>query len=79
MIYELAGAVGVNPDPLTLRELLWMAEGRSGAEWARFSALMALTANIHRDPKHSTAFAPGDFNPVTLNKRKQNIILILII
>jgi hypothetical protein len=45
-----------------LRELVLMAEARSRAEWARTAALLALNANLHRDPKHR-AFTPDDFNP----------------
>jgi len=40
-----------------------MAEGRERSEWARMSALLALIANAHRDPKKSRAFKPGDFDP----------------
>ncbi|MBP7747001.1 MAG: hypothetical protein KA383_12800 [Phycisphaerae bacterium] len=32
-------------------------------EWARNSALMALLANCHRDPKKTRAFKPADFDP----------------
>ena len=55
-----------------------MAEARQAAEWQRVSALMALLANINRDPKH-TPFKPEDFNPyaqdassgtVTINKEE---------
>lgn len=31
--------------------------------WQRTSALMALLANCHRDPKKTRAFRPGDFDP----------------
>ncbi|MCG3128257.1 MAG: hypothetical protein CHACPFDD_03134 [Phycisphaerae bacterium] len=40
-----------------------MADGRSRDEWSRMSALMALTANCHRDPKRSRALKPKDFDP----------------
>lgn len=40
-----------------------MADGRSRDEWARMSALMALTANCHRDPKKTRALKPRDFDP----------------
>ena len=40
-----------------------MADGRSRDEWSRMSALMALTANCHRDPKKSRATKPSDFDP----------------
>ena len=40
-----------------------MAEGRGRAEWSRWSSLMALIANVNRDPRRCRAFKPGDFNP----------------
>jgi len=39
-----------------------MAEARQRAEWCQTSALMALLANCHRDPKKSPV-KPADFNP----------------
>ncbi|MGE4300389.1 MAG: hypothetical protein AB7F40_02175 [Victivallaceae bacterium] len=53
----------MNPDPFTLRELVKMAEGRGKMEWGRTSCLMALVANILRDPKKSKPVKPADFNP----------------
>ena len=40
-----------------------MAEARARDEWGRTSALMALLANCHRDPKKTRAFRPRDFDP----------------
>ena len=40
-----------------------MAGGRGRAEWSRMSSLMALVANVNRDPKKHRAFRPRDFNP----------------
>jgi len=40
-----------------------MAEGRAKENWQHTSALMALIANAHRDPKKGKAFEPDDFNP----------------
>ena len=40
-----------------------MAGGRGRAEWSRMSSLMALIANVNRDPKKHRAFRPADFNP----------------
>ena len=48
---------------MTLRELLWMAEARSRGDWAHTAALMALIANVNRDPKKSRSFKPADFDP----------------
>ncbi len=53
----------MNPDEFTLRELVKMAEGRGRLEWGQTSSLMALVANILRDPNKTKAVKPGDFNP----------------
>ena len=70
MIWQLAGLLGVDPGPLTLRELVWMAEARLQAEWAQTSSLMALIANAHRDPKKHGPFKPGDFDPTQKARRE---------
>lgn len=40
-----------------------MAEGRRKDAWAHTSALLALIANAHRDPKKTRPFEPDDFHP----------------
>jgi len=40
-----------------------MAESRSHAEWGRVASLMALIANVNRDPQKHRPFRPGDFDP----------------
>jgi len=40
-----------------------MAEARSRAAWAHTSSLLAMLANVNRDPKRSRAFRPDDFDP----------------
>jgi hypothetical protein len=45
-----------------------MAEARMRDEWSRMSALMALLANLHRDPKKTRAFKPADFDPFVKSK-----------
>jgi len=48
------------PDGLSLRELLIAAE----AAWEPHAALLALTANVNRDPKRRPRpFAADEFNP----------------
>jgi hypothetical protein len=59
----------VNPDPFTLRELVKMAEGRGKMEWGQTSCLMALVANILRDPKKGKISTPADFNPYFQNRK----------
>lgn len=55
-MWQCAGIVGIDPGPLTLRELIWMAE--ASPTWT----LMAVIANCHRDPK-KRPLQPGDFMP----------------
>lgn len=40
-----------------------MAEGRGRAAWDIASSVMALIANVNRDPRRTRAFRPRDFNP----------------
>ncbi len=41
-----------------------MREARDKSEWNRTASLLALLANIHRDPKRrAQPFAPADFHP----------------
>lgn len=41
-----------------------MAEARSRERWAHTSAVLALTANVHRDQRKKPApYKPTDFNP----------------
>jgi hypothetical protein len=64
LIYQAAGVAGVNPGPLTLRELIAMAEGARRERWSRHAELLALIANCHRDPdKQRTPFTAWDFWP----------------
>lgn len=44
-----------------------MAEGKSKDAWQHTSAILALIANVNRDPKKTKLFKPSDFNP-TLNQ-----------
>jgi hypothetical protein len=48
-----------------------MSEGRGRDAWSRASNLMALMANIHRDPKKSKVFKPTDFNPYYVEKKER--------
>jgi hypothetical protein len=50
-----------------------MAEGRQRATWAQTSAVLALVANCHRDPKKHRAFTPADFNPYGAAEDKEPI------
>lgn len=63
LVWRLAGIVGVDPGPLTLRELMLMADARSREAWGHTSSLLALIANVNRDPKRSRPYKASQFNP----------------
>ncbi len=47
---------------MTLRQLLWMAEGQGRERWAHTSLIAAILANSNRT-RNGRAFKPDDFNP----------------
>jgi hypothetical protein len=47
-----------------------MADGRMREAWNRTSTVLALIANVNRDPKKSKAFGPKDFHPYEARKAK---------
>jgi hypothetical protein len=40
-----------------------MAQAASRQRWAHTSAVLALLANVNRDPKKARPFKPADFDP----------------
>lgn len=71
LIWQLAGIVGVDPRPLTLRELVWMSEARRREAWSHTASLLALTANVHRNPqKRPRPFSPAEFHPLLVPDRR---------
>jgi len=40
-----------------------MAEARARDHWAHTSSILALVANVNRDPKKTRPFKPSDFDP----------------
>lgn len=60
----MAGIVGVDPNPLTLRELIWMADSKRRDAWSHTAATLSLIANVHRNPKkRSKTYTPAEFHP----------------
>jgi hypothetical protein len=45
IIWECVGIVGVNPDPFSFRELVWMARGRMVHHWDLFAPLICCVIN----------------------------------
>src|SRR5690606_37726841 len=68
LVHQLAGLVGVDPGPYTLRELVWLAEGRQTEQWNHTSAVLAMLANVHRDPKRRS-YQPADFLPMAMRPK----------
>lgn len=48
-----------------------MAEARSRDRWAHTSSLLAMLANVNRDPKRCRAFRPEDFDPHERRERSE--------
>ena len=69
-VFKLAGIVGVDPHPLTLRELCWMAHARIEADWWHTANLMSLTINQNRK-KGSRAITPKELHPMQVQKQKK--------
>ncbi|NIA06905.1 MAG: hypothetical protein GWP14_04570 [Actinobacteria bacterium] len=48
-----------------------MAEGSGRDRWAHTATVLALIANVNRDPKKTRAFKPEQFNPYAVNDRRK--------
>ena len=46
-----------------------MTEARQQDGWNHTAALLAMLANVNRDPKKSRAYKPADFHPIQAVKR----------
>ena len=46
-----------------------MVDGRSYEDWQRTAAVMALIANVNRDPKKARPFKISDFHPMMQGKK----------
>jgi len=51
-----------------------MAEARGRDNWAHTSAILALIANVNRDPKKTRPFKPADFDPYATKDRREDAI-----
>ena len=51
-----------------------MAEAKGRESWAHTSALMALIANVNRDPKKTRPYKPADFDPYTARDKRDEAI-----
>ncbi len=51
-----------------------MAEAKVRDHWAHTSAILAMIANAHRDPKKTRPFTPADFNPLEQRSQNESVI-----
>jgi len=51
-----------------------MAEARGRESWAHTSAILALIANVNRDPKKTRPFKPSDFDPYSAREKREDAI-----
>ena len=51
-----------------------MAEARGRDAWAHTSAVLALLANVNRDPKKTRPFKPADFDPYAVKDKRAEAI-----
>ena len=51
-----------------------MADARGREGWAHTSAILALIANVNRDPKKTRPFKPSDFDPYSAKDRREDAI-----
>ena len=54
-----------------------MTEARGRFEWGQTASLMALIANVLRDPKKCRNVKPSDFNPYNTNPKTKAPVSIL--
>lgn len=48
-----------------------MADGRMRERWSHTASLMALLANVHRDPRKGKRFTPADFDPFARGSKRK--------
>lgn len=54
-----------------------MTEARGRFEWGQTASLLAMIANVLRDPKKTKAVKPADFNPYNVKPKAKVPVSIL--
>lgn len=49
-----------------------MAQARQQDAWNHTASLLAMLANVNRDPRRGRAFKPADFHPVPAARRTES-------
>lgn len=72
VVAELAGIVGFDPGPYTLRELMAAAKSASSNRWDHTAMMLCQNANIHRDPKKAP-YPLHRFHPFAAKEKSRGI------
>ena len=59
----------MDPGPLTIRQLVWMADGRAESQWAVASSILAAIWSANTMMKRPRIFDPSEFNPFVETQR----------
>ena len=53
-----------------------MSESRCRFAWSQTSSVLAMLANVNRDPKKTKPFMPADFDPYTAKRQRSNAVMV---
>ena len=53
-----------------------MSESRCRFAWSQTSSVLAMLANVNRDPKKSKPFMPADFDPYSARRHRSNAVVV---
>ena len=74
LIYKVAGALGIDPRPFSLRELFWLYEGSDRQKWMHTAAINAMQGSAAGAKNMSiTKFHPY-MNTEAAKTRKQKLL-----
>ena len=66
----MRGAIGLNLDAMTLRELLWVYDGISYERWMQTGAIVAGLYNSQRTKTSDRVWTFADFHPAHATARR---------
>jgi len=71
VVYQIAGVLGMDPGPFTLRELFWMVRGARIDAWNHTASLLAaVCSGFSSFTKRPQKFAPAQFHPFAGDARE---------
>ena len=73
MIYELAGLIGIDPGPYSLRQLVWMWEAKRDENWTVMSVAVSWLINTRprQDKRKRKIVKPEHINPYSRHRRRR--------